>query len=85
MASKVADALVAPIVVEYQGKGAKDAEKGLLGLDGVAKKLGKTVAGIFAVSKIIQFGKESVAAYMADDKAAASLAQTLSKIGRAHV
>ena len=83
MASKVADALVAPIVVEYQGKGAKDAEKGLLGLDGVAKKLGKTVAGIFAVSKIIQFGKESVAAYMADDKAAASLAQTLSNMGLA--
>ena len=83
MASKVADALVAPIVVEYKGKGAKDAEKGLLGLEGVAKKLGKTVAGVFAVTKLIQFGKQSVAAYMADDKAASSLSQTLSNMGLA--
>ena len=83
MANKVADALVAPIVLEYRGKGAKDAEKSLLSLDGVAKKVGKTFAGIFAAQKIIQFSKASVSAYLADDKAANSLTQTLSNMGLA--
>ena len=83
MASKVADALVAPIVVQYQGKGAKDAEKSLLSLDGVAKKLGKTFIGLFAAEKIAAFGKASVSAYIADEKAANSLAQTLSNMGLA--
>lgn len=73
--------LQVPIVVTYNGKGTKQAEAGLLNLEGAAKKLGKTFAGIFAAQKITQFATSSVQAFAADQAAAISLSNTLHNLG----
>jgi len=65
------------IVTEYKNKGAQQAEKSLLSLDGTAKKLAKTITKTFAVYQIIKFGKAAATAFAQDEASAASLANTL--------
>lgn len=77
------DPLVAPIITDYRDKGVKAAQKSFLGLEGAAKKLGKTLGAAFAAREIYQFGKASVKAFMDDEKAAKSLATQLGALGMA--
>lgn len=72
--------IVYDIVTEYKGKGTKDAEKSLLGLDGTAKKLGKTLAKTFAAYQILKFGKSAATAFAKDEASAASLANTMKNL-----
>lgn len=65
------------IVTEYKNKGAQQAEKSLLSLDGTAKKLAKTITKTFAAYQIIRFGKAAATAFAQDEASAASLANTL--------
>jgi hypothetical protein len=72
------------IITEYKGRqNLKSAEKDLGSFQQSLNKLGKQFAEVFAVDKLIQFGKASAAAFAADQKSAAILTQTLSNLGLA--
>jgi len=60
-------------------KGRKDIDKFTSGV----KKFGAAIGLAFSTGAIIAFGKSSVKAFVADDKAAKSLAQTLKNTGNA--
>lgn len=77
------DPLIAPIITDYRDKGVKAAQKGFLGLEGSAKKLGKAIGIAFTAREIVQFGKASVKAFIDDEKAAKSLATQLGSLGMA--
>jgi hypothetical protein len=71
-------------VAEYKGRQQfKSAEKdmGLLGKS--IEKLGKTFAAVFAVEKVLEFGKNAVEAFSADEKSAKILTNTLGNLGLA--
>jgi len=76
--------VVIDIAAEYTGnKAFKQAETATQKLEKSVAKLGKQLAGVFAASKLYAFGKESVKAFAADEKAARSLALALANTGNA--
>jgi fluoride ion exporter CrcB/FEX len=56
--------------------------KAVSGLEEGFKKLGKALGIGLGTAEIVKFGKESLAAFTADEKAAAILAQTLKNVGQ---
>jgi hypothetical protein len=79
-----ADFLKVGIVADDKtGKGIKSAQKNISSLDGSVKNLAKTFASVFAAEKVISFGKSAVEAFMADQKAAAQLTNTVKNLGLA--
>jgi hypothetical protein len=76
--------VVIDIAAEYTGnKAFKQAETATQKLEKSVGKLGKQLAGVFAASKLYAFGKQSVKAFAADEKAARSLALALANTGNA--
>jgi hypothetical protein len=76
--------VVIDIAAEFTGKKAfKQAETGTEKLTKGVKKLALAFASVFATQKIAAFGKASVKAFMADEKAAAILTKTLNNMGLA--
>jgi hypothetical protein len=76
--------VVIDIAAEYTGnKAFKQAETATSKLEKSVAKLGKQLAGVFAASKLYAFGKQSVKAFAADEKAARSLALALANTGNA--
>jgi len=76
--------VVIDIAAEYTGnKAFKQAETATQRLEKSVAKLGKQLAGVFAASKLYAFGKASVKAFAADEKAARSLALALANTGNA--
>jgi hypothetical protein len=73
-----------PLVVTYDKSAAEKAQTSLLSIDGVAAKLGKTLAGTFAAYKIEQFAASSVSAFLAEQKAVAMLQQSLTNLGQGY-
>ena len=73
--------LIVSAVAKYDGKGLDKGKKHISSFDKSIKKLGKTLVGLYSVSKLAQFGKASVKAFLADDKAAAALGKTLDNTG----
>jgi hypothetical protein len=74
--------VVIDILAEFTGKKAfKQAESATAGLEKGVKRLGKQIAGVFAAQKILQFGKASVKAFAADEKASKSLEIALRNTG----
>lgn len=72
------------IATEFKGRAAfKQAETSVSSLDKAVNKLGKQFLGLFAVDKIIAFGKASVKAFAEDQKSAALLANTVKNLGLA--
>jgi len=70
------------IASEFTGKKAfKDAEKSVVDLDKGVKKLAKQLAGVFAVSKVVAFGKASVKAFAAAEAAATRLSGAMDNLG----
>ena len=70
------------IITEYKGRqNLKSAEKDMNILGNAAKELAKTFAKVFAVEKIVEFGKASVEAFAADQKSAKILSNTLGNLG----
>jgi hypothetical protein len=55
--------------------------KSLAGMDGLAKKVTKTFAGLFAAQKIVAFGKSSVDAFLAQEKATQQLNNSFKNLG----
>lgn len=76
--------VVIDIAAEYTGnKAFKQAETATQRLEKSVAKLGKQLGGLFAASKLYAFGKASVKAFAADEKAARSLALALANTGNA--
>jgi hypothetical protein len=76
--------VVIDIATQYTGnpafkKAINDSQK----LEKSVAKLGKQLAGVFAASKLLAFGKASVKAFAEDEKAARSLALALANTGNA--
>ena len=73
--------LLVSATTRYDPKGLNKAKKHISGFEKTIKTLGKTFASVFAAQKVLQFGKASVQAFMADEKAARSLSNTLKNVG----
>jgi hypothetical protein len=72
------------LAAEFKGKKAfKEADKATTSLDKAVGKLGKQIASVFAASKIIAFGKASLNAFVADEKAANQLSVAVKNLGLA--
>jgi hypothetical protein len=72
------------IAAEFTGnKAFKQAETASQKMERSVAKLGKQLAGVFAASKLYAFGKQSVKAFAADEKAARSLSLALANTGNA--
>ena len=73
--------LLVTATTRYDPKGLNKAKKDIKGFDKQIKALGKTFLGLFAAQKMLAFGKASVKAFAADDKAARLLLNTLENLG----
>jgi len=72
------------IASEFTGKAAfTKAQKATSSLDKAVGRLGKQIASVFAVTKIVQFGKASVKAFVEDEAAATRLATAVKNLGLA--
>lgn len=70
------------VAAEFKGKRAfTEATKATTGLEKAVGKLGKQIVGVFAVSKVVAFGKASVKAFAADEAAAVRLTTALKNLG----
>ena len=75
--------LLVNAVATWNGKALQKGQKQISGFDKTVKQLGKTFAGVFTAQKILAYGKASVQAFIADDKAAKVLSRTLTNLGLA--
>jgi len=75
--------LLVSATTRYDPKGLNKAKKHIVGFDKTIQDLGKSFATVFSAQKILAFGKASVQAFVADDKAAKVLTRTLSNLGLA--
>jgi hypothetical protein len=75
------DGINIPIITTYKGGGTKQAETALEHLGGVARRIGGTLAVTFGAVAMINFTRSAVSAFMAEDKAAKVLGNTLSNLG----
>jgi hypothetical protein len=71
------------VVTKFDAKALLKGQKQLSTFDKSLNKLGKTFLGVFAAQKVAAFGKASVNAFLADEKAARSLAVQLKNTGNA--
>jgi hypothetical protein len=73
--------LIVSAVAKWNGAALKKGQKDLTSFQKTTLSLGKAFASAFAVRKITQFGKATVQAFMADEKAAKSLEIALRNTG----
>jgi hypothetical protein len=73
--------LIVSAVAKWNGAALKKGQKDLTSFQKTTLALGKAFAAAFAVRRITQFGKASVQAFAADEKAAKSLAIALKNTG----
>jgi hypothetical protein len=73
--------LVVSAVAKWNGTALKKGERQLTQFQKTTNNLAKSFAAAFAVRKIVQFGKASVQAFAADEKAAKSLSIALQNTG----
>jgi hypothetical protein len=72
------------LAAEFQGKKAFDkAGKSVTGLEKAVGKLGKQLAGVFALSQVTRFAKASVNAFLEAEKANVRLAGVVKNLGMA--
>lgn len=72
------------LAAEFKGKKAfTQATKATSALDKSVAKLGKQIGSVFAVTKIVQFGKASLKAFAEDEAAANRLATSVKNLGLA--
>jgi hypothetical protein len=70
------------LAAEFKGKKAFDqAGKSVTGLEKAVGKLGKQLAGVFAISQVTRFAKASVNAFAADEAAAQRLTTAVNNLG----
>jgi len=67
----------------WNGKALKKGQKDISAFDKQTQKLGKTFNRVFATTALVAFGKKTINAFAADEKAAKSLAVQLENTGNA--
>jgi hypothetical protein len=73
-----------PLIVENKGKKALgDVDKGIKGITSSFKKLAGAAGISLSTAAVVNFGKQSVKAFMADQKAASQLALSVKNLGLA--
>ena len=75
--------LVFSVASEYDGKGLSKARKDVNKFDKSIKTLARTIGVGLSAAAVVNFGKNSVKAFVADDKAAATLTKTLGNLNLA--
>ena len=65
--------LIVSAVSTFDNRGLKKGQKEISSFDKSLKKLAGTFATVFGAQKLLQFSKNAVNAFMADEKAAKSL------------
>ena len=73
--------LIVSAVTKYDGKGLAKGKKDINAFQKTVGNLAKTFVGLYSATKLVQFGKSSVKAFLADDKAAKALGKTLDNTG----
>jgi len=73
--------LIVSAVSTFDNRGLKKGQKEIGAFDRTLKSLGKTFAGVFGAQKLLQFSKNAVNAFMADEKAAKALELQLKNTG----
>jgi hypothetical protein len=73
--------LIVSAVSTFDNRGLKKGQKEVNAFDKTLKNLGKTFAGVFGAQKLLQFSKNAVNAFMADEKAAKALELQLKNTG----
>ena len=73
--------VVVSALATWNGKALKKGKQEVSVFDKQVQKLGRTFAGVFGTAAIVNFGKKSVQAFMADEKAAKALEQQLKNVG----
>jgi hypothetical protein len=73
--------IVVSALATFNGKALKKGKKEISLFEQQVNKLGKTFASVFAARKLLQFSKNAVNAFMADEKAAKSLEVQLRNTG----
>ena len=73
--------VVVSALATWNGKALKKGKQEISVFDKQVQKLGRTFAGVFGTAAIINFGKKSVQAFIADEKAAKALEQQLKNVG----
>ena len=73
--------IVVSALATFNGKALKKGKKEISLFEQQVNKLGKTFASVFAARKLLQFSKNAVNAFMADEKAAKSLELQLKNTG----
>ena len=73
--------LIVSAVSTFDNRGLKKGQKEIGAFDKTLKSLGKTFAGVFGAQKLLQFSKNAVKAFMADEKAAKALELQLKNTG----
>jgi hypothetical protein len=73
--------IVVSALATFNGKALKRGKKEISLFEQQVNKLGKTFASVFAARKLLQFSKNAVNAFMADEKAAKSLEVQLRNTG----
>jgi len=73
--------VVVSALATWNGKALKKGKQEVAVFDKQVQKLGRTFAGVFGTAAIVNFGKKSVQAFMADEKAAKALEQQLKNTG----
>ena len=70
-------AIIVPIVSQWNPKGVNAANKSISSLDGITKKLGGTLATVFAAKQVVSFFAASVRGAMEDQKAQVQLEKSI--------
>jgi len=73
--------LIVSAIAKWNGKDFTKAQKQTNAFQKSVGNLAKTFVGLYSATKIAQFGKSSVKAFLADDKAAKALGKTLDNTG----
>jgi hypothetical protein len=73
--------LVVSALSTFDNKGLKKGKKEVSAFEKQVKSFGKVFAGVFSATAVVNFGKKSVQAFMADEKAAKALEQQLKNTG----
>ena len=73
--------VVVSAIATFNGKALKKGKKEISAFDQQAQKLGKTFTKVFASVALVNFGKNSINAFIESEKAAAKLRTTVSNLG----
>jgi hypothetical protein len=73
--------LIVSATTEWNGKALKQGSKDISSFEKGVSKLGKTLAAVFATDKLVQFGKDSIKVFLANEASAVKLSKAVDNLG----